>query len=198
MSSDETIPEKKEISAQRQQTNMYRERYAEIEDIEGIGDITLGKLYEGGIRTVETLSTSTVRELVDLGIGEDSAKKFIGEAQKAIHTSFITATEVLEMQLETYGLTTGCLELDNLMNPGLPSQSISEFYGEFGAGKSQMVHMLCVTTQLPKSMGGLDGAVLLIDTEGIFKPTRLVQIASNYPDVFKEPKDVLEKVIYSI
>ena len=184
-------------SAQREQTEMYRKLYKELTDIEGIGEATLQRLNEGGIRTVESLSTSTQHELEEMGLGEETATKIIIEARKAIHTSFITATEVMDMKEIVYGLTTGCDALDIMMEPGLPSQSISQFYGEFGSGKSQFIHQLCVTCQLPESEGGLGGNVLLIDTEGIFSPKRLLQIAERYPKWFPDPKAVLEGVIYA-
>lgn len=41
----------------------------------------------------------------------------------------------------------------------------------------QVCHTLCVTCQLPVDMGGGEGKALYIDTEGTFRPQRLVQIA---------------------
>jgi DNA repair protein RadA len=60
---------------------------------------------------------------------------------------------------------------------GIETQAITEFYGEFGSGKSQICHTLCVTAQQPPSDGGLGGGVILIDTEGTFRPERVDQIA---------------------
>jgi RecA/RadA recombinase len=50
-------------------------------------------------------------------------------------------------------------------------------YGEFRCGKTQLCHTLCVTCQLPCDMGGGEGKAMYIDTEGSFRPQRLVQIA---------------------
>ena len=55
--------------------------------------------------------------------------------------------------------------------------SITEMYGEFRTGKTQLCHTLCVTCQLPVDQGGGEGKAMYIDTEGTFRPTRLVQIA---------------------
>lgn len=44
--------------------------------------------------------------------------------------------------------------------------SISEVFGEFRTGKTQLCHTMCVTAQLPSSMGGGNGKVAYIDTEG--------------------------------
>jgi RecA/RadA recombinase len=37
--------------------------------------------------------------------------------------------------------------------------SITEAFGEFRTGKTQMAHTLCVTAQLPLEMGGANGKV---------------------------------------
>ena len=37
--------------------------------------------------------------------------------------------------------------------------SITEVYGEFRCGKTQLCHTMCVTTQLPRDMGGAEGKV---------------------------------------
>jgi hypothetical protein len=40
---------------------------------------------------------------------------------------------------------------------GIPSQGITEIAGESGSGKTQICLQLCLTVQLPKSSGGLNG-----------------------------------------
>ena len=37
--------------------------------------------------------------------------------------------------------------------------AITEAFGEFRTGKTQICHTLCVTCQLPTSMGGANGKV---------------------------------------
>jgi meiotic recombination protein DMC1 len=44
--------------------------------------------------------------------------------------------------------------------------SITEAFGEFRTGKTQLSHTLCVTTQLPVEQGGAMGKAAYIDTEG--------------------------------
>ncbi|RHY34498.1 hypothetical protein DYB32_000900 [Aphanomyces invadans] len=58
--------------------------------------------------------------------------------------------------------------------------SITELFGEFRTGKTQLCHQLCVTCQLPVDKGGGEGKALYIDTEGTFRPQRLVAIAERY------------------
>jgi len=74
------------------------------------------------------------------------------------------------------------------------TMSITEVFGEFRCGKTQLSHTLCVTTQLPKEMGGGEGKVAYIDTEGTFRPERIKQIAERYE---LDPDACLENVTYA-
>ncbi len=51
--------------------------------------------------------------------------------------------------------SSGSKSLDELLLGGIETQAITEFYGEFGSGKSQICHTLCVTAQQPVDQGGL-------------------------------------------
>lgn len=67
--------------------------------------------------------------------------------------------------------------------------SISEVFGEFRCGKTQLSHTMSVVAQLPKEMGGAEGKVAYIDTEGTFRPERIAQIAERFsidPDMAQE------------
>lgn len=98
-------------------------------------------------------------------------------AHKYVPTGFTTANQILQQRGEIIKLTTGSKALDEIMGGGLETGSITEIYGEFRCGKTQLCHTLCVTCQLPVDMGGGEGKALYIDTEGTFRPQRLVQIA---------------------
>jgi len=84
--------------------------------------------------------------------------------------------------------------LDKLLGGGIESQSITEFYGEYGSGKSQICHQLCVNVQLPPEEGGLGGAALYIDTENTFRTERIFQMAQN---VGLDPKEAVKKIIFA-
>lgn len=74
-------------------------------------------------------------------------------------------------------ISTGSKNLDKLLGGGIPTHLITEFYGEFGVGKTQIAHQLSVNVQLPESQGGLGSSAIYIDAEGTFRPERLVKIA---------------------
>ena len=63
---------------------------------------------------------------------------------------------------------------------GFQSMSISEVFGEFRCGKTQLSHTMSVIAQLPRNLGGADGKVAYIDTEGTFRPERIGQIAERF------------------
>lgn len=172
----------------------YKAKYQTLEDLPGIGPATVAKLKEIGFKTVESLGTAAVAELVTAGIGEPMAEKVIEAARKSMAITFVRGDELVELRKNVRRLTTGCSSLDRLLNGGIETQSLTEFYGEFGSGKSQMCHQLCVTVQLGEAQGGLNGSVLYIDTEATFRPERVMQIA---PRFGVKPEDVLKGIIYA-
>jgi DNA repair protein RAD51 len=91
-------------------------------------------------------------------------------------------------------LTSGSKELDKLLGGGIETGSLTEVFGEFRTGKTQLCHTLCVTCQLPLDMGGGEGKAMYIDTEGTFRPQRLAAIAARFG---LNADDVLENVAYA-
>jgi len=172
----------------------YKAKYKTLEDLPGIGPATVAKLKEIGFKTVESLGTAAVAELVAAGIGEAMAEKVIEAARKSMAITFVRGDELVELRKNVRRLTTGCSSLDRLLNGGIETESLTEFYGEFGSGKSQMCHQLCVTVQLGEAQGGLNGSVLYIDTEATFRPERVMQMA---PRFGVKPEDVLKGIVYA-
>jgi DNA repair protein RadA len=175
--------------AQKNNTNIISESSSpiidlEIQDIEGIGPTTAKKLKEAGIVSVMDLAVTSSDELaVDLNTSKDSAASFIMAAQKLLRESnvlekeFVTADTALEKRKSMLRCSSGSTALDELLLGGVETQAVTEFYGEFGSGKSQICHTLCATARQPITAGGLDGGIIYIDTEGTFRPERVEQIA---------------------
>eukprot|EP01006_Ploeotia_vitrea_P017431 TRINITY_DN48552_c0_g1_i1.p2 TRINITY_DN48552_c0_g1~~TRINITY_DN48552_c0_g1_i1.p2 ORF type:complete len:100 (+),score=5.00 TRINITY_DN48552_c0_g1_i1:256-555(+) len=93
---------------------------------------------------------------------------------------FQTAAEYFEKRKNIINLTTGSTEFDKLLGGGIETNSITEIFGEFRTGKTQICHTLCVTCQLPREKGGGEGKAMYIDTEGTFRPERLTTIAERF------------------
>jgi DNA repair protein RadA len=156
----------------------------ELKDIEGIGPTTAKKLKEAGIISVLELAVMSADQLaIDIECSKETAATYIMEAQQLLRKSnvlekeFVPASLLLEKRKSMLRCSTGSKSLDELLTGGIETQALTEFYGEFGSGKSQICHTLCAMAKQPISEGGLDGGVIYIDTEGTFRPERLNQIA---------------------
>ncbi|MCL1966083.1 MAG: DNA repair and recombination protein RadA [Candidatus Bathyarchaeota archaeon] len=171
-----------------------KEKYEFIEDLPGVGPATAQKLRDLGYHTVESLAMATIRELEALGVSEKKALQVIQTARSSIGVSFIRADQLLKQRQNVARLTTGSKSLDKIIDGGLETQAITEFYGEYGCGKSQVCHQLCVNVQLPIEKGGLNGGVLYIDTENTFRLERIVQMANH---LGLNPEDVVKNIIYA-
>jgi len=169
-------------------------KYEHLEDLPGVGPATAQKLRELGFHTVESLATATIRELEPAGIGEKKAFEVIRAARSSLSVSFIRADELLKMRQSVLRLTTGSKAIDDILGGGLETQTITEFYGEYGSGKSQLCHQMCVNVQLPPEKGGLGGGALYVDTENTFRTERIVQMAQH---LGLNPEEVVKNVIFA-
>ncbi len=156
----------------------------EIDELEGIGPVMKAKLNEAGIRTVVDLAVKSPSDVAD-AIGSDMARasEMCNKARsklvelKYLEDDFVSASEIYKKRKTIERITTGSKNLDDLLANGIETRSVTEFYGEYGSGKTQICHTLCVTTQLPKEKGGLGARVIYIDTENTFRPERVAEIA---------------------
>ncbi len=172
----------------------------DLSGIDGIGPKTKEKLINGGIENVLNLAAALPSDLQSvLGGKEESATSLILSARILLEESglldreFVPASEVMERRRGMMRCTTGSVNLDGLLGGGIETQAITEFYGDFGSGKTQLCHTLCINCQLPSDEGGLGGGALYIDTEATFRPERLHQMAEAKG---LDPKEALENIIF--
>ncbi|MCQ8892055.1 MAG: DNA repair and recombination protein RadA [Candidatus Methanosuratincola sp.] len=150
----------------------------ELEDLPGIGSATAERLRKAGIKTVKDLACIPARELEEISeLAEGRAGEAVRNAREAVFPKVMTAREYLEKRKGIQFLTTGTKNLDLLLCGGL-EPGITELIGAYGTGKTQICLQLCLTVQLTRNRGGLDGAAFYIDTEDTFKPERLYPIAN--------------------
>jgi len=164
-----------------------------IEDLTGVGPAIAEKFREAGYSTLEEIGTQSPGQLSDAtGIGQESCAKYIKEAGKnAKIGSFLTGTELMEKRATVGKLTTSSSTFDELLGGGVETQSITEFYGQYGSGKTQFMLQLAVNAQLPVEQGGLGGEVAIIDTENTFRPERIISMAKALE---LDPDEVLSKI----
>ena len=171
----------------------------DLSDLEGVGPVTKKKLEDSGIHNLMDL---VVRGPVELGeissMTPETCEKIVTIARKqlaesgAITKDFASASEIYKRRQNIGRITTSTEALDNLLAGGIETQAITEVFGEFGSGKTQFCHTMCVMTQKSKEEGGLEGGVLYIDTEGTFRPERIVTIAKAHN---MDPEKVLDNII---
>ncbi len=150
-----------------------------IEDIPGVGEATAEKLRDSGYDDVMAIAVAAPKDLSEItGIGEGAIIKIIAAARKLADVgNYETGEEILNRRKNVLKLTTGSKNLDNLLGGGLETQTITEFFGEFGSGKTQIMHQIAVNATTSESDGGFNSDVLIIDTENTFRPERIVQMS---------------------
>jgi len=141
------------------------------------------KLQDAGLTTIGSILQSSNRDLINIkGLTEAKIDK-IREVAKKLDCrggSFKTGLEMKEKRRNIVKITTGSTALDNILGGGIESASITEAFGEFRTGKTQLAHTLCVTSQLSYAMGGGQGKVIYVDTEGNFRSERIEAIAERF------------------
>ncbi|MDX1595708.1 MAG: DNA repair and recombination protein RadA [Nitrosopumilaceae archaeon] len=171
----------------------------DLSDLEGVGPVTKKKLEDAGISTLMDLVVRGPVELEEISsMTSETCEKIVTKARKqliesgAIVKEFATASEIYTRRQAVGKISTCTDALDELFGGGIETQAVTEVYGEFGSGKTQLCHTLCVSVQKPKEEGGLDGNVLYIDTEGTFRPERVVSIAKAHN---MDPIKALDRII---
>ncbi len=155
-----------------------KEKEFRLEDLPGVGPKTVQKLKDHGFDSLAAIAVSNPIQLSEItGLSETMAQKIINAARDILGFDFVTALEVFETRRQLERITTGSKALDSLLGGGVEVRAITEAYGPFGSGKTQLGFQLCVNVQLPKEKGGLEGQAIFIDTENTFRPERIVQMA---------------------
>eukprot|EP00565_Helicotheca_tamesis_P003434 CAMPEP_0185733364 /NCGR_PEP_ID=MMETSP1171-20130828/19265_1 /TAXON_ID=374046 /ORGANISM="Helicotheca tamensis, Strain CCMP826" /LENGTH=346 /DNA_ID=CAMNT_0028403077 /DNA_START=16 /DNA_END=1056 /DNA_ORIENTATION=- len=161
----------------------------------GIAANDIQKLNDAGYHTVESVAHATVRKLSEVkGISEAKVMKLKDIVKTLVPMDFKTAADALEDRKSLVTLTTGSIELDKLLEGGIETGSLTEVFGEFRTGKTQLCHTLCVTCQMSITDGGAEGKAIYLDTEGTFRPARLQEIATRFG---MDPAVALENVAYA-
>ena len=151
---------------------------------------------DAGLATVNSIALTPVTVIMEqAGLAENTAEKIVKAAREALNITFKPADIIWERRKVLARISTNSHALDELLGGGgVETGGITEFFGEYRTGKTQIMHQLCVNVQLPKSEGGLEGKALYIDTEGTFRPERLIQMAEAKGLDYHQ---VLKNVIYA-
>lgn len=165
-----------------------------LTDIPGIGPGIAAKLEAAGVYDLMGLAVMSPPALSELaGVGEAVARKAIQAARSMMKLGFTDGVEFARRREDVGYITTGSANFNGLLGgKGVETKALTECYGAFGSGKTQVGLTLAVNVQLPKEQGGLDGKAVFIDTEGTFRPERIRQIAQGLGAV---PEKVLKNIL---
>ena len=119
-----------------------------IQDLPGVGAATAEKLEAAGYRDLMSVAVATLGELIEAaGVTESVARKMINAARDSMKMGFESGTEVLRKRQSVKKISTGSKFFDAMMDGGFETGSITECFGEFGSGKTQVGHVLTVNVQ---------------------------------------------------
>lgn len=170
-----------------------------LADLEGVGPVTTKKLSDAGIHSIMDLIVRGPVEIAEItGMDRDTAEKIVNKsriqlsAAGVIAQSFENASDIYKRRQDIGKISTGTNCLDTLFDGGIETQALTEVYGEFGCGKTQLCHTMCVMVQKTREEGGIEGRVLYIDTENTFRPERIVTIAKSHG---MDPQTALDNII---
>jgi DNA repair protein RadA len=168
----------------------------DLQELPGVGPATAEKLTDNGFESFQGIAVASPGELSNTAdIGESSAADIISAARDAADIGgFESGATVLDRREQIGKLTWGPDDVDDLLGGGVETQSITEVYGEFGSGKSQVTHQLSVNVQLPAEHGGLEGSAIFIDSEDTFRPERIDDMVRGLDDEVIEATMVLHGV----
>ncbi|MBS3085342.1 DNA repair and recombination protein RadA [Candidatus Pacearchaeota archaeon] len=165
----------------------------QLTDLPGIGPAVASKLESAGIYDLMSLAVMSPSELAEIaGVGAAVARKAIQAARKMLDLGFQEGTEYARRREDVHNITTGSQNIDALLGgKGVESRAITEAFGAYGSGKTQLGLMLAVNVQLPLDKGGANGKAVFIDTEGTFRPIRIKQMAEA---IGANPEKVLKNI----
>jgi DNA repair protein RadA len=165
----------------------------ELEDLPGIGPTTATKLKAAGIDTLDKVATAAPHDISEIsGISVEAAKKAVQAAQESTTLTYETGEQFSEKRRQIGKISTGSKDFDELIGGGVETNGITETYGRFASGKTQVGFQLAVNAQLPVGKGGLGGSVLFVDTEGTFRPERITSMAKA---AGMKPEQALENIM---
>lgn len=138
-------------------------------------------------------ATSKQLTLADATLTEQTVKKLREACDLAVGFSFQSASAYHAARAQMARISTGALRLNDVLAGGIETGNMTELFGEFRTGKTQLCHTMAVTAQIP-SESSLGGKVLFIDTEGTFRPERIEAIAQRFG---LSVEDTLENISYA-
>lgn len=167
---------------------MAKKQQVEITDLPGVGAATAEKLIAAGYDDLLSIAVSSIGQLVEAsGVSETVARKMIQSARDNLDMGFQSGTDILKKRDAVIKIKTGSKSFDDMVSGGFETGAITECFGQYGSGKTQIGHILAVSVQKEEP----DAVAVYIDTENTFRPERIKQFAQGFE---LDPDEALEKI----
>jgi len=166
-----------------------KEKKLGVIDLPGVGAATAEKLESAGYHDLMSIAVSTLGQLCEsAGVSESVARKMVNAARESMKMGFESGMDILKKRELVMKISTGSETFNTLMGGGFETGAITECFGEFGSGKTQIGHLLTVNTLKndPTAM------TVYVDTENTFRPERIKQLAKG---VDLDPEDALSRIM---
>lgn len=151
-----------------------KDKAKKIMDLPGVGAATAEKLENAGYKDLMSLAVASPGELIEVTeLKEAAARKIIQAARDSLEMGFETGEEVMKKRENIKKLTLGSEAFDALLGGGVETGAITECFGEFGSGKTQIGHVLAVKLLEADP----EAVAVYIDSENTFRPERIKQLA---------------------
>lgn len=170
----EKVKKDVEVKEEKKSKEKTEDKKQTIKDLPGVGPATVEKLETVGYTDLMSVAVASPGELIDAtGIGDAVAKKLIATARAKLDMGFESGMDLLKRRERVIRINTGSEDFDKLVGGGFETGAITECFGQYGSGKTQIAHQLAVNMQ--KAQG--DAVVVFVDTESTFRPDRVISFA---------------------
>lgn len=165
-----------------------KEKKIDVMDLPGVGAATAEKLALAGFDDLLSIAVASIGTLTDAaGVSEAVARKIIQAARDGLDMGFQSGTEMLNKRNTVLKIKSGSNNIDTMLDGGFETGAITECFGQYGSGKTQIGHSLAVSVQKDDP----EAIVVYIDTENTFRPERIMQFAEGFG---LDPEETLKRV----
>jgi DNA repair protein RadA len=165
----ESKQETPEVKESKPKKEIKEKKEITLADLPGVGPATVEKLQTVGYNDLMSVAVATPGEIIEVtGMAQSAAKKVIAAARTSLDMGFESGIDLLKKREQVMKITTGSKTFDTLMGGGFESGAITECFGEYGSGKTQIGHLLAVNIQKKDPTA----VAVYIDTENTFRPER--------------------------
>jgi len=153
----------------------------DISEIKGVGGTTVKKLQEIGIYNIGDLAIANSSSIHEKLASTKHSRAFCEQLviyaddylrKSGILNKSLISCKDMKNQTPRERFSTGDENIDKWFGGGIESKAVTEFYGRFKSGKTQ----ICYSTAVCTAASGKK--VLYVDTENTFDPSRVEEICS--------------------